>query len=85
MLSRRSLFRRLAAFAAVVALAPEIAFASKLTPQLELNLDELFSQVYNLARMHPKPHLIDVWTDRATANKMLRAMEQIRQSGGVCG
>lgn len=52
MTSRRSFFKRLASIVAVVAIAPEIAFARKLetTPVQKLDLQELFTVVYDLAR-----------------------------------
>lgn len=61
MLSRRSLFKRLA----VVALAPEIAFASKLEIRPPLDLQELFGNVYELARARMHQPQIDIFTDKA--------------------
>ena len=52
MTSRRSFFKRLASLVAVVALAPEIAFSRKLETEAvqKLDLQELFTVVYDLAR-----------------------------------
>ena len=56
MTSRRSFFKRLASIVAVVALAPEIAFGRKLeaVSAPELDLQELFTVVYDLARSRKK-------------------------------
>lgn len=78
MTTRRSFFKRLASLVAVVALAPEIAFARKLEtdPALNpdtLNLNELFDAFYSLKQMRHDSE-IDILTDRVTAEKIRNAM-----------
>lgn len=73
MTSRRSFFKRLASIVAVVALAPEIAFARKLETAPELNLDEIFDRLYAF-RTTRYDCEIDILTDRVTAEKIRDAM-----------
>ena len=65
MQTRRSFFSRLGAMVAVVALAPQIAFARNLDVQPKLNLQELFDAVYRIARLRQNHPTIDIITDRA--------------------
>ncbi len=72
------MFKRLAAVVAVVALAPEIAFARRLNlqPAVEsLDLHEMISIVYRLARARGSEEyaMFEVVTDCETAQKMERA------------
>lgn len=73
--SRRSFFKRLAAIAAVVALAPEIAFGTRLKTA-PLDFDQIFHTCYELtrARSYCSDKYIDILTDRATAEAIRRAM-----------
>jgi len=70
MFSRRSFFRRAAAIVAAVALAPEIAFGVKLPVQPKLDLHELFTVVYDIARNRKHIESIDIFTDSETAQRL---------------
>lgn len=72
MTTRRLFFRRLAAIAAAVALAPEIAFRAKLNlPKSELMamFDSLYAQMQHKSR----PAMIDFYVDAATGEKFQEA------------
>lgn len=68
-MNRRSFFRSIAKAAAIVALAPQIAFRAK---PLELvphsDLEQLFEKAYELRQYQRET--IDILTDRATARKI---------------
>ena len=69
--TRRSFFRSLARAAAIIALAPQIAFrAPKIAitaqPFESLNLDALIARAYQIEPTES----IDIFTDRTTADKM---------------
>lgn len=64
-MTKRAFFKSLAAMAAVVALAPQIAFASKLKIRPHLDIHELFAKVHELARARMYQPQIDIFTDKA--------------------
>lgn len=65
--SRRGFFKRIAQAAAIIALAPQIAFKA---PTPKLNLDELFHQAYSIRHTDT----IEIFTDRYTAQRIQDAM-----------
>jgi hypothetical protein len=84
-LSRRSWLKRFGAIVATVALAPEIAFRAKLEvtpvtfippPAYVTNLHDYLDKFYQLARARGQYPEIDIWTDRATAEKIHNAVNR---------
>lgn len=69
--SRRGFFKRIAQAAAIIALAPQIAFKSP-APKLDLDLDAFFRQVYSIRSTNE----IDIYCDRLTAQRIQHAMTQ---------
>lgn len=67
--SRRGFFKRLAHAAAVIALAPQIAFKA---PTPKLSLDDLFKAAREVH--FARTDHIDIYTDRYTAQKIEEAM-----------
>jgi hypothetical protein len=80
--NRRSFFNRIARAAAIVALAPQIAFrAPKIIhapppAPYALDLDEMLTRAYALARARASygADTIDIFTDRMTALHLQEAM-----------
>jgi hypothetical protein len=79
MMNRRNFFQRVFQTAAIIALAPRLAFSAPeekwLKQQAEtLDLQAMNRAVFDLARARQKRDIIDVYTDAETARKLTNAL-----------